>query len=417
MTVIAAIEPAVLTVEPGGTVTATIRVRNQGSVVDQFDLSVLGDAQSWATIEPANLRLFPRTEGEAILTFAPPRASTPAAGPYSFGILARSVAAPDVSVAEEGTVTVGPFVALTSELRPRTSRGWRTGRHAVQVRNAGNVATTVAAKAIDPDDQLQLAVAPTTAEVGAGATTELSASARIGSWHVVGAPKRRPFTVEVGAATGKPDSIPAVFEQRAIVPGWLVPFVGVLIALIAAGFATGVLPPGGGGGTGGGPTAAPTQRQGEPTSAPVAGTQVADTPGASTLAADTPPPVTPEPTKGIYFTITGGSPVDGKYNAEHQQAIRSAGELDIFLRYLINGGFCYVELITSETAVPATYTYPDAARAHFSCDAPGSPAFSAVTGELVLDQFGSTVTGSFDFFADTDPNVNLYGIFRDIVVE
>ena len=66
MTVIAAIEPAVLTVEPGGTVTATIRVRNQGSVVDQFDLSVLGDAQSWATIEPANLRLFPRTEGEAI---------------------------------------------------------------------------------------------------------------------------------------------------------------------------------------------------------------------------------------------------------------------------------------------------------------------------------------------------------------
>jgi hypothetical protein len=38
----------VVTVEPGGEASAEVRVRNTGTVVDQFACNVLGDASAWA---------------------------------------------------------------------------------------------------------------------------------------------------------------------------------------------------------------------------------------------------------------------------------------------------------------------------------------------------------------------------------
>jgi hypothetical protein len=414
MAVLADIETPDLVVDPGGRVATQVKIRNQGTRVDEFRLSILGDASPWATVDPVSVHLFPKGEASVTVTFAPPRASKPAAAAYPFGVLIQSIAEPDDSRAEEGTITVGPFVTLAAEVRPRTSRGRRAGGHLVTVRNDGNAAGRVTARAVDPDEAIALTLQPPAAELEPAATAEHRVTARAGNWFLFGASRRYPFSIEVSETQAGTQSIPAVFEQRALLPGWLLAAAGVVLAAVVLVLGSGILkPPAGTESPGPGqatnavagqPTAAPTEAGGgEPTTAPGGGST-------------TPPEVTPEPTRGIYLTITGGSPVDGDYNAIHQQALRHDGEIDIFLRYLINGGFCYVELITGDTSVPATYTYPDMARAHFSCDA-GSPGYTAVTGELVLDQFDAIVSGSFDFFADTAPNVNLYGIFRDIVVE
>ena len=46
-------------VVPGGEATLELRLRNTGTVVDEFSLSVLGDAAGWASVEPPTISLFP----------------------------------------------------------------------------------------------------------------------------------------------------------------------------------------------------------------------------------------------------------------------------------------------------------------------------------------------------------------------
>jgi len=73
MGVITSLTTADLTVEAGARAVATIRVRNTGSIVDRFDIDVVGVTASWATVDPASLSLFPGAEGTATITFAPAR--------------------------------------------------------------------------------------------------------------------------------------------------------------------------------------------------------------------------------------------------------------------------------------------------------------------------------------------------------
>ena len=83
------VTPAVA-VEPGQSVIVAIKVRNTGTVVDEFGLDVLGDAAGWATVSPASLNLFPGAEGDAQAVFAPPRAASTPSGLVPFGLRARS---------------------------------------------------------------------------------------------------------------------------------------------------------------------------------------------------------------------------------------------------------------------------------------------------------------------------------------
>ena len=65
-----------LSVTPGGSVDATVQVRNNGTLVDQFTVDVVGDAKEWTEIEPRIINLMPGQEGAVRVKFAPPRNST-----------------------------------------------------------------------------------------------------------------------------------------------------------------------------------------------------------------------------------------------------------------------------------------------------------------------------------------------------
>ncbi|TSB18663.1 hydrolase, partial [Streptomyces benahoarensis] len=66
------LEPASTTVDPGGSTTVRLRLRNTGDVVDEYRCVPVGDLASWTTVEPGTLRLYPGTTGTVELTFAPP---------------------------------------------------------------------------------------------------------------------------------------------------------------------------------------------------------------------------------------------------------------------------------------------------------------------------------------------------------
>ena len=120
------VTPAVA-VEPGQTISIDIRVRNTGTVVDEFVLDVLGDAAGWAVVEPDSISLFPGAEGTAKAVCSPPRVASTPAGIVPFGLRARSREDPAGSAVEEGSVEVGAFQSPFAELVPRTSRGSGSG--------------------------------------------------------------------------------------------------------------------------------------------------------------------------------------------------------------------------------------------------------------------------------------------------
>lgn len=323
------VTPAVA-VEPGQAVSVDIRIRNTGTVVDEFVLDVLGDAAGWAVVEPGSVSLFPGAEGTARAVFSPPRAAGTPAGIVPFGLRARSREDPAGSAVEEGSVEVGTFQEPYAELVPRTSRGSSSGSHDLAVDNRGNARLSAEIEATDADRQLTFDVKPpaVVVEPGMAAFARIRVSPAKKFWR--GQPKTRPFQLYVKPEGGVPITLDGTLLQESILPPWFVKallvILGLLIALVLIWFlllkpsietaaseavasplasladdvnealVNAGLPTMGAGGGGATPTPAPTPAPGE-TATPV-------------------PPPTPPPTPAVL--IPGlGNPVDGRLDQKN----------------------------------------------------------------------------------------------------
>lgn len=324
---------AAVAVEPGQQVAVDLRVRNTGTVVDEFTLEVLGDSAGWATVEPPVVSLFPGAEGTARIVFRPPRVSSTPAGVVPFGLRARSSEDPAGSAVEEGSVEVGSFLEPYAELVPRTSRGSGSGSHDLAVDNRGNARLSADLEATDADRLLKFDVRPpaVVVEPGMAGFAKIRVSPVKRFWR--GTPKTRPFQLYVKPEGGAPITLDGTLLQESILPPWFMKALLALLALLivlvliwllllkpsiesaasdavasplaslkadvngalgAAGLPT--IPPGGGS-PGGGATPTPAP----PTPTPAPGATPAPTP-------------TPSPTAGPL--IPGlGNPVDGRLNS------------------------------------------------------------------------------------------------------
>jgi hypothetical protein len=220
----------VVTVEPGGEASAEVRVRNTGTVVDQFACNVVGDASAWARCDPPGISLFPDAEQTISVRFAPPRSSAVTAGSVPFGVRVTSQEDPDFSVVEEGVVQIGGFAAVQARVVPRTSEGKRRAVHRVEVTNTGNSPVTAELSASDPDEMLAFELDPPTLTVGPGATeiSRLKVASRKGPTK---GGRRLPFTVLVEPG-GTPVQSDATFEQKAKGGGVLVLLAIVVVAAV-----------------------------------------------------------------------------------------------------------------------------------------------------------------------------------------
>ncbi|MBW3614529.1 MAG: hypothetical protein KY439_04360 [Actinobacteria bacterium] len=226
------VSPASVPVVPGGNATCLVRVRNTGTVVDSFTVTVLGEAAGWTSVAPPVLSLFPGAEGTVELHFAPPRKPDLTAGAVHFGVRVMPSEEKDGCVVEEGTVQVLPFQEMTARITPRTTEAKRTSRHHVVVDNRGNAPLEAELSAGDPDEQLAFDLRPHTLTVAPGhsARATLKVVARKG--FARGADKHRPFQVRV---TTGPVETPAVLDatliQKAGVPRFVLPLVTAVVAI------------------------------------------------------------------------------------------------------------------------------------------------------------------------------------------
>lgn len=234
MSVTAALVDSDLRVTPGHELPCPVEIRNTGHVVDQYAVDVLGDAAGWAIVEPPVLNLYPGDVGEVVVRFQPPRTPVMSAGPVPFGVRVVSREDSGATWVGEGTVEVEPFQDLRAELTPTTSRGRWRGRHRLEVQNLGNAPIDTEILLTDPDDQLRFRTSKTATAVAPGSSVPVRIAAVPRRRFLRGPQQTKPFQVLILPDTGEQVSVEGAFEQRALLPPWLVPVAAALLVLLIA---------------------------------------------------------------------------------------------------------------------------------------------------------------------------------------
>lgn len=231
------LSPVSVPVVPGETAVTTVRIRNTGTVVDQFAVSLVGQPAAWTTVIPAMISLFPGAEGTVDLHVAPPRAPGVGFGPVPFGVRVVASEDQDLTTVEEGEVDLRPFVDVSAKLTPRTTESKRKSHHQVIVDNRGNAAVEAEIDAGDPDEHLAFEVRPRVVSVEGGQTARVSINVAARSEFARGQVKHRPFQVSVNFGAGQsPIVLDGALVQKPTMPKFIVPLITavVLVAVMAA---------------------------------------------------------------------------------------------------------------------------------------------------------------------------------------
>ncbi|QKV73732.1 hypothetical protein [Amycolatopsis sp. Hca4] len=238
MTAFTLLGDPVLLVEAGEEAACEVLVRNEGAVVDQFAVDVVGETREWATAVPEVVNLMPGGEATVTVRFAPPRGPQVAAGSHAFGVRLRSREYPDRSAVVEGHVEVAPFLALDAELLPARRRGSRKAKYRLAVENAGNTPVRIEAEPFDPeDDQVRIRLDRTLFTVPPGTVALLRVLVRPFERFLRGDPRPHPFELKLihesadGVLVGDPLTTKGLMTQERMLPKWVLPSLALLSAL------------------------------------------------------------------------------------------------------------------------------------------------------------------------------------------
>jgi hypothetical protein len=227
----ASLERAEVAVAPGSEATVALRVRNNGSVVDQFTFEPVGPGALWIEVEPPTVSLFPGAEETVTVRFAPPRVPDIPPGPTPFGVKVLSREDPPGSVVEEGMVDVARFDQRSVELHPVLQRGKRRGTYELAVDNRGNAPIEVTLAGADPENvcRYDFAAPALIVEPGAAAIDKLRVVPARTFWR--GTPKTHQFQVIVTEEGREPELLQGTFLQEAMLPPWILKAVLAVLAI------------------------------------------------------------------------------------------------------------------------------------------------------------------------------------------
>jgi hypothetical protein len=225
------LEDTEVAVAPGLESEVELRVRNTGSVLDEFSFAPIGMAQGWISIEPAVLSLFPGAEQGVRLHFRPPRLHTTLAGASPFAVKVVPREDPESTAVVEGTLVVAPFEERSVDLVPSTSRGRRAGTHGLIVHNTGNAPLILGLGGVDPHQQLAFDFNPATLNIEPGTAqhTQVRVRPRTRFWR--GEPRTWPFHLVLTEEEKEPQFVPGALLQEPLLPSWF----GRAVAGVAAG--------------------------------------------------------------------------------------------------------------------------------------------------------------------------------------
>ncbi|MFB9509839.1 hydrolase [Streptomyces aurantiacus] len=225
------LEPASATVDPGGSTTVRLRLRNTGDVVDEYRFEAVGSLAPWTVVEPQLLRLYPGTTGSVDLTFAPPRTPDATAGPNAYAVRITPTEHPEATTVPEGNLTITPFTEVRAELVPPTVKGRFRGRPKLAVDNLGNTKVTASVSGSDNGDQLSYDIHPSNVQIEPGRAAFVKTTLKPQQIIWFGSKESRPYTLAVQRSGVTPLDVEGTYIQRGFLPRWLATFLGIFMAL------------------------------------------------------------------------------------------------------------------------------------------------------------------------------------------
>ncbi|RYP84172.1 hypothetical protein EKO23_17045 [Nocardioides guangzhouensis] len=243
------LDPARLSVEPGGQATLTLTVTNPGTIVEGYVVDVVSQTPvPWVEVAPPSLSVYPQQEATAVVVFSPPSGPGAPGGSLPFGVRVRSEVEGGGSAVAEGDLDIGSVSGLRAKLTPIASTGRWSGRHTLKVSNWGNAPARLRITPEDPDQALGFLVSPEIVDVPLGGEVVSRIKVRTRHPTLRGAAQRLPFQVtcapDDGQAAGgagpppvSPASAPVVdgaFNQKPILTRLVV---AVAVLALVAGIA------------------------------------------------------------------------------------------------------------------------------------------------------------------------------------
>ncbi len=230
-----------VSVAPGDEQHVVLHVRNGGDIVESYQLTVVGDAADWISVEPEQLSLYPGTEGTATLTLRPPRSSAVRAGEVPYGVRVLPAERPGEVVVPEGRVEVLPFHELDAEVVPAERRRRLRARFQARVANRGNTPVTVSLAVEATSEEVRHALSSETLTLEPGEETYVDLTVRPQKLLWFGTAVQHPFGVRV-RRDGEEDPVVPVapngtYVQLPLLPRWLLALLALLLALIALWYA------------------------------------------------------------------------------------------------------------------------------------------------------------------------------------
>ncbi|WP_130014285.1 hypothetical protein [Serinicoccus sediminis] len=131
----------------------TVTVVNDGPEVEQVALDPSGLLARWVVLDPPVLRLWPRQQGQSVLTVHLPAGSEPQAGPSTLVLVGRTGDGQHTVVQVQVEVAVTVQVEV-SRPRPHALETPRRAKVDLQITNGSNVPVQVHVKVTDREGRL-----------------------------------------------------------------------------------------------------------------------------------------------------------------------------------------------------------------------------------------------------------------------
>jgi hypothetical protein len=232
MAAVANLKSSQLDVQPGQVTTTELTIINNGTIVEQFTILLLGDVAAWGSVEPPVVSLFPQGQQTVKIRFSPPRHHLTPSGPIDFGVKVIPSNEPEESVVEEGVVTVGTFNDVGAELIPRVSTGRLVGKQKLAVDSRGNVPVPVDLTAFDAAEGMKFNIRPKRVVAAPGEARFARIRVRPRQRFFRGPPQQKPYKVQVAPEGEKPLILDGSLTQKSVLPKWLLPLIALAALLV-----------------------------------------------------------------------------------------------------------------------------------------------------------------------------------------
>jgi len=228
-------------VVPGSDVSVMATLRNQGQIVDTFDVRVEGLPETWWTITPPTVFLNPwgtsgDYEQEVQVRLHPPKTHEAEARAWPVAVVARSRSLGTDVACAQATLLIQPFQSTVMYAGPERRRGRRHASFDVVVENHGNSPMEIVIAAQDAETSCPVSIGHERTMVAFGQTVATVVRVGVPSPLIFGRPTDHHIDVTHRATGVESDPAPqrVTFRQKPWLPWWVPPVLALIAAFAAA---------------------------------------------------------------------------------------------------------------------------------------------------------------------------------------